>query len=292
MHVRSHRVRTAGRTTLSLALVSATALTTQLTLVAPAAAVLPGLTRVTSTGPSNSDWKTWQAACPADTLLIAGGGRLNGGDGQVVMDTMVPVFGATDVYSVTGREDDAPGFAGNWSITATALCARTPVGWEHAEAATVFNSSSSNTLTVSCPGGKRVLGAGVEVNGGVGQVVVDDLRPSADLSNVTFTAIEDGTGHSGQWQIRGEVVCVTPPAGLNRVTGLGVLDSTSVKSAVATCPAGQRVHGVGGEIDSGAGQVRMTAVDPISDTQVRVTAAEDQDGFTGNWAPRAYAICA
>ncbi|SCL17469.1 hypothetical protein GA0074694_2015 [Micromonospora inyonensis] len=85
------------------------------------------------------------------------------------MDTMVPVFGATDVYSVTGREDDAPGFAGNWSITATALCAQPPAGWEHAE---------------------------------------------------------------------------------------------------------------------------MTGVDLISDTQVRMTAAEDEDGFAGNWAPRAYAICA
>ncbi|XTZ13447.1 hypothetical protein ACQSSU_18125 [Micromonospora echinospora] len=292
MHARSHRVRAAGRTALSLALVSATALTTQLTLVAPAAAALPGLTRVTSTGPSNSDWKTWQAACPADTLLIGGGGRLNGGDGQVVMDIMVPVFGATDVYSVTGREDDAPGFAGNWSITATALCAQPPVGWEHAEGATVWNSNSSKTITVGCPSGKQVLGAGVEVNGGLGQVMVDDLRPAADLSSVSFTAIEDSTGHSGTWQIRGEVICVTPPAGLNRVSGLGVLDSTPVKSAVATCPTGQRVHGVGGEVDSGAGQVRMTGVDLLSDTQVRVTAAEDEDGFAGNWAPRAYAICA
>ncbi|SCL36993.1 hypothetical protein GA0074692_4517 [Micromonospora pallida] len=292
MRVLSHGVRAGRRFAPALGLASAMVLATQLAVVAPVAAALPGLTQVTSTGPSNSDWKTWQASCPTDSFLVAGGGRINGGGGQVVMDTMVPVFGGTDLYSVTGREDDSPGFTGDWSITATALCARPPDGWEHAESATGWDSNSSKTLTVSCPLGKRLLGVGVEVNGGLGQVVVDDLRPSADLSNVTITGIEDGTGYAAQWQLQGEVICVTAPAGLARVTGFGVFDSTPVKSAVASCPAGQRVHGVGGEIDSGAGQVRMTGIDLLSDTQVRVTAAEDEDGLASNWAPRAYAICA
>lgn len=292
MHVRSPGARTTRRSVLALGLVAATVLATQLAVTVPAGAALAGLTRVTSTGPSNSDWKTWQATCPADTVLLAGGGRINGAVGQTVMDTMVPVLGLTDIYSVTGREDDSPGFGGNWSITASAICARPPAGWEHAELATAWNSNTSKGLTVHCPLGKELLGVGVEVNGGLGQVVVDDVRPSADLSNVTITAIEDGTGYAANWQLRGEVVCVSPPVGLTRVSGLGVLDSTAVKSAVATCPAGKLVHGVGGEIDNGSGQVRMTGIEPISDTQVRVTAAEDEDGFAGNWAPRAYAICA
>ncbi|WP_428962324.1 hypothetical protein [Micromonospora fluostatini] len=290
MHVRSRSAR-ARRSALALTLTAALVLATQATLAAPAAAALPGLTRVTSTGPSNSDWKTWQASCPADTFLVAGGGRIDRGAGQVVMDTMVPVFGATDVYSVTGREDDN-GFAGTWSITATALCAQPPVGWEHAEGATIWDSVSSKTLTVSCPPGKQVLGLGVEVNGGLGQVVVDDLRPSADLASVSVTGIEDGNGYAGAWQLRGQVVCATPPAGLVRVAGFGLLDSVGSKSTVATCPPGTLVHGVGGEIVSGAGQVRLTGLDLLSDTQVRATAAEDEDGLASNWAVHAYAICA
>ncbi|WDZ83627.1 hypothetical protein [Micromonospora cathayae] len=291
MHVRSHARRAGRRTVPALGLAAIMVLTTQLAVVAPAGAALAGLTRVTSTGPSNSDWKTRQANCPTDTLLVAGGGRVNGATGQVVMDTMLPVLGATDGYSVTGREDDAPGFTGDWSITATALCAREPAGWELAESTTPW-SSASKALTVFCPLGKQLLGVGLEINGGLGQVVVDEVRPSADLSQVTLTAIEDGTGYADEWQIRGKVICVSPLAGLARVAGIGVLDSNPVKSATATCPAGKLVHGVGGEIDGGAGQVRLTGLEPISDTQVRVTAAEDEDGFTGNWAPRAYAICA
>ncbi|MEO3742242.1 hypothetical protein [Plantactinospora sp. B5E13] len=288
------RVTGAARTrriAATLGLASAALMATQLTLVAPAGAALPGLTRVVSTGQPDSNWKTWQAACPSDTMLIGGGGRVNRSDGQVTMDTMTPVFGATDVYSVTGREDDNA-YSGDWSITATALCARPPVGWEQTESAGPWNSNSKGH-TVFCPPGKQILGFGVEMNGGMGQVVVDELRPAADLSSVTITGIEDGNGYADDWQIRGEAICVSPIAGLARVSSpLGILDSERTKSATATCPDGKRVHGVGGEIDQGAGQVRMTAIEPISDTQVRVSASEDEDGYGNLWAVRAYAICA
>jgi hypothetical protein len=55
---------------------------------------------------------------------------------------------------------------------------------------------------------------------------------------------------------------------------------------------GKRVHGVGGDIENGQGEVRMTAMWASSSTSVTVTGTEEQDGYGNSWFVRAYAICA
>jgi hypothetical protein len=61
----------------------------------------------------------------------------------------------------------------------------------------------------------------------------------------------------------------------------------------ATCPAGKRVVGSGGDIRRGHGEVAMTAVAPTPElTGVRVTAYEDDTGTDASWYAVAYAICA
>ncbi|MGI5212883.1 hypothetical protein [Plantactinospora sp. CA-290183] len=288
MNVRPNGARRIHTVSAMVGLASAALLVSQVALVAPAGAV-PGLVRVVATGPSNSAWKTTNANCPTGTTVLGGGGFVTGAAGQVVMDTMLPLVDGS-AYSVTGREDDT-GVAGNWSITTTALCATAPAGLQ---TVTAFSASDSanKSVTLPCPVGKKVLGVGGELSGGLGQVVVDDLRPNADLGSVTVTGVEDGNGQAANWSITAKAICATPPAGLERVNGLGILDSTSVKSTVATCPAGKRVHGLGAEIDGGAGRVRMTGVWASSSTTVTASGAEDENGFAGNWGVRPYAICA
>jgi hypothetical protein len=72
------------------------------------------------------------------------------------------------------------------------------------------------------------------------------------------------------------------------------MDSASPKNASATCPAGKRVLGAGGEITGGLGEVRFETIRPdvFFGHYGLVNAREDQDGTTANWDLRAYAVCA
>ncbi|MDW5325631.1 hypothetical protein [Plantactinospora sp. KLBMP9567] len=294
MYVRRNGAGRTRRIATTVGLASAALLVTQLTLVAPASAV-PGLVLKVTGGPSNSDWKTTNAQCPVGTTVLGGGGRIVSGNGaansQVTMDTMLPLVGG-EAYSVTGRED-GNGYGGDWSITTSALCAPAPAGLETRTQLSDSDSNEGKTMDVECPPGKKVLGLGAEMSGGMGRVVIDDLRPSADLTKVTVAGMEDGgTDYLKEWMMVGKAICATPPAGLVRVTGFGVLDSQTPKTATVRCPDGKRVHGVGGEIDNGQGRVRMTAMWASSSTTVTVTGAEEEGGYGNSWAVKAYAICA
>jgi hypothetical protein len=73
-------------------------------------------------------------------------------------------------------------------------------------AETEFNSSSSKTVTATCPIGKRIVGAGYEVVGAVGQVVVGAIRyPST--SSVAIDAYEGPAGYNLFWKIIAHARC-------------------------------------------------------------------------------------
>ncbi|NBE85327.1 hypothetical protein [Micromonospora rubida] len=261
----------------------------QVALTGPVAAV-PGLSLKTVTGPSNSVAKSQNATCPAGTKVIGGGGAITGsGLGQVGMDIMVPLIGS-DTYSVTGREDEN-GVAGNWAVTANAVCAPLPPGLVTVSGSSAPSLGTSNWFEKSCPAGKHAIGVGGAVVGASNsEIVLEDLR--INQNSVVVAGAEDGTGFAGTWWLDATAICADPLPGEQRVIDDSVYSSTATQSVTATCPAGTRVHGVGGEILGGEGQVRLTEMRATSSTVVTVRAAEDENGFSSNWKVRAYAVCA
>jgi hypothetical protein len=157
-----------------------------------------------------------------------------------------------------------------------------------------FSPTDSNNKSVStaCPAGMRLTGAGGDVSGGSGQVIFDDLTPSADLTSVTVKGAEDENGFPSGWEVRANAFCSFDTPGLERVAATSPLDSSN-KSATATCPSGKRVIGTGADINAGAGQVGVDDLRPDTGlTSVTVQALEDQNGQPGPWNITAYAICA
>jgi hypothetical protein len=70
-------------------------------------------------------------------------------------------------------------------------------------------------------------------------------------------------------------------------------DSVPVKTALARCPAGKQVTGVGGEITGGLGEVSMNRLEPNAAlTEVSVTAEELGINSARQWNVQAYAMCA
>ena len=256
----------------------------------PAAAAINST--MTTAGLTNSQNKTTTAYCGSDAWVVGGGGRINSADGQAGMTFLSPTLDGRDFF-VTAREDES-GFAGQWNAPATVLCSYEVPGRQVVAATSVPASVNARSVTVSCPAGKRVLGAFGGVTGGFGQVVLDDLRPAADLRSVTVTGIEDQDGFAGNWAVTARAVCALALPGLQLITTTSPVDSAEHKELTMSCPAGTEVHSIGAEITRGAGQVRLDAMIPQFgfQTHVLIGAIEDEDGHADRWSVTGHVICA
>jgi hypothetical protein len=99
--------------------------------------------------------------------------------------------------------------------------------------------------------------------------------------------------------VAGGLVAATPAhavLGTQVVEATSASDSVAIKTVTANCPAGGVVYGGGGTIDGGTGHdVRLSGLRPMVNlvglSGFQVTATEDDTGYAGTWAVRAYAIC-
>jgi hypothetical protein len=176
--------------------------------VATASAAVAGLQVVSGESDVATSFnKGTTIGCPAGKQVLGAGGDLTGGASQVMMDDITPNAALTQV-TVFGAEDGS-GFAGNWTVTAFAICA-TPVPGLQRVAATSPTNSSNKGVTASCPVGKRVLGAGGDITGGAGQVLMHEIRPNSALTSVTVHAFEDENGTTANWTLRAYAICANP----------------------------------------------------------------------------------
>ena len=269
---------------------------------ATASAAVPGWQLVNSPSESSSLlYKLNSTSCPSGKEALGAGGSIGGGAGQVGMTRMLSGGGPPAGGSLVSYEDDDGGFSGTWSQTAWAVCAYPLSGLQRVTAHSAFSSTAVKASSVSCPAGKRVVGAGFDHTAIIdpqfmGVFVLDDLRISESLTSVTATSREapGQGGVLGSWRLAVQAVCAFPPPGLQFVSNLSARDSVSPKNATAVCPVGKRVLGVGGEITGGRGEVRFETLRPYAffGQGALVNAIEDQDGATAAWDLRAYAICA
>jgi hypothetical protein len=143
--------------------------------------------------------------------------------------------------------------------------------------------------TASC-GGQFVLGAGMLAGPG------DELRYSSlvpsDHQVDSYVEVDD-TGTNLNWSITTRALCSDEPGiGYQIVSDTSTpRDSATSHTATANCPGGKDVIGTGWAIDGGDGHVGVTAVVPTVGDDVRVTAHEDDTGWSGDWEVTAYAIC-
>ena len=263
----------------------------QVATQAPAVA-LPGLVRATATSAMSSVDKSQTVTCPAGRKVLGGAGRIDGAAvGEVGLTTAAPLPNGAG-FRVSAVED-ANGAAGAWSLTAIAFCSPEPAALQYASYTFTAGSTKSRWSSVTCPKGKKILGAGATINGGSGRALITGLVPSEDGTTVTATAYEDETGTSGNWSVTATATCVKPVAGMETVHGAAAqAHDVSVASATLACPEGTRLHGVGGEVTGGNGEVRLRQLDAVEGDQARARAVEDATGVTDQWAVRSFAICA
>ena len=153
--------------------------------------------------------KSVTAACPAGKRVIGGGGAIGTSDFAVqrILTGVTPNSTLTTV-TATGHEDEA-GYSQDWTVVAYAVCAAAPAGLQRVTATSPLGSDEFSQASVNCPAGKHILGIGGTINGGEGQVLIDDLRTDAALSKATITGFEDTTGFDPDWNVTAYAICVT-----------------------------------------------------------------------------------
>jgi len=156
--------------------------------------------------------------------------------------------------------------------------------------------SNNMGVSVSCPSGLVVVGAGADVSmAGRPYVVLDQLIP--DQNSVSVYAYEYPDKPTNLiWGLRVWAVCADPPSAGPMTTAWAKQGGSSPVNRVvtATCPAGKVVYGTGWQIEGARGQVMVDHVIPTK-TSVSVSAYEIDGGITsgysGNWSLKAIARC-
>lgn len=258
-----------------------------------AASALPGLTRQTATSaPGSTTEKSQTVNCPKGRKVLGGAGRIDGAPtGEVGLTFSSPVNGGAG-FTVSAAED-ANGTSANWTVTAIAFCSAEPAGLQYAQHTFAAGSTKSRWSSVTCPKGKKVIGAGARVSGAKGRVMLTGMVPSEDGRTITATAYEDEAGTDANWSVTALATCVKPTKDLEIVQAGSIQSSdVSIAAAPLTCPEGTRLHGVAGEVAGGNGEVRLRALDDDGDDTAIARAAEDQTGTERMWSVRTFGICA
>ncbi len=270
--------------------VIAPALALTLVPVAAHAAVGGSDTTFGVSASDSSAVKSATATCPAGRRVLGTGALLQAGDQpDLMLDDIRP---SADLTSATVNVfEDESGTAADWTASAYALCAPPLPGLERVAATSALNSANKSA-TATCPAGKRVVGAGADVNSFNGQVFLDDLRPNAALTSVTANGVEDETGNPINWSITAYAVCAQAPAGLERASETSALDSSGFKVIFNACPSGKVLIGLGADVNTFNGQVGISGIFYGGGENIVLGAIEDDTGNPVQWSLTSYLICA
>ncbi|GIH03147.1 hypothetical protein Rhe02_12140 [Rhizocola hellebori] len=282
---------------LSLAL-SVGLLGSQLVHVAPAAAAVPGLVRISATSVNDSsDPKTVTAHCPDETVLLSAGYQINGATGEAVVDDL-PLTNSASVTVVAYEEDP---FAGNWNLTAYAICAEELSGLERITEISSTESQGFKGATVACDIGKALIGGGFVITGATGEALIDDILPSSNVGlephTVAVTAYETDLDYPANWSVTTHATCAYPPTGLIRRSATSTTSSADSRSVTASCLGDEVLVGAGYQIHGGLGDVVIDDMRPNGDattapTSVTLSAYETDPNFLTDWDITAHAVCA
>lgn len=267
-------------------------------LAAGSALAIPGMANVTAASAVDSSAsKAVTAFCPAGQRVTGGGARLTITTGEVSITRMAPTASG-DGFEAQASED-RDGFAGNWGLQVTAVCAPPPAGYTIVTATSAPASDVSATVTATCPSGAILLGSGAAVAPATGGfVLLSNLTPLGLSSPTRVSALgsESRGGFASNWTVQVWAICTAAISGHTVIGTDGAANSTSPKTTTSTCPSGQRVHSLGFQLGGSLPDLFLNAAFPNpqspTGTSVPVTFSEGQAGLPGFWAIRTIAICA
>jgi hypothetical protein len=242
------------------------------------------------------------ATCPAGTRILSGGGRV------------IATSDALSHLQILGLEPAWPDdrtertrvavrdfWSGPYTTRSSAICGEV-TGWEKLTNETMVSALlTSGSLTLTCPGQKKVVGIGgatIRLNYDLtfNSFRLVGLEPAADLASATVTVAAPALNGSFT-TLAATVICIDPLPGMVLVSATSNADQND-KTMSVDCPQGTNLRGIGGAI-TGAPQGHLTRLDAVNLNAVAVNTARIEaihdatlTAPAADWAVRVDAICA
>jgi hypothetical protein len=163
------------------------------------------IVQASSAEPADSTIASASATCPSGKKVIGAGGA-SAGKPSYVLDGVDISADLTSVHVETiATESPTPGTAP--LAQAFAICVNPVAGLQLVRASSGF-TSSDQSLSVSCPSGKRLHGTGGGMTGAVGQAHLDMLAPTGSRT-ARIDAREDATGTGNTWKVDIFAICAS-----------------------------------------------------------------------------------
>jgi hypothetical protein len=148
------------------------------------------------------------ANCPAGTAPFGLGARIGGGNGGVVLNSLLGNY-TPNAFGVRTGFYAAKAFArdnvGTWSLTPSAVCATPPALPSYRFVDAVNTGSSPKSITAGCPTGTSLYGLGGYLSYLSGDTTLTSLRPSGQG---TFAKGVAAPGFTNPWWVTAEAICL------------------------------------------------------------------------------------
>lgn len=166
---------------------------------------LPGrVDVVATTAPSSVDTFAI-ATCPTNTKLVAGGGDILSGRGDVMIERMVPDL-PNNRMSVLAHEHTPT--AADWQARAYAVCADPLPGLVREFTTSGPSSATTQVATAACRPGTVLVGTGAETLDSGGEAAVEAITPDTNTNTVTARASEINPT-ALNWRVTAFALCAT-----------------------------------------------------------------------------------
>jgi hypothetical protein len=261
-----------------------------------ASARVAGLERIKVTSSPNSDPEDdgnyADATCPDGKVLLGGGGEAEG-DGEVIIDDMAPLP-STNTFRVKAYEDNDGGadYTPDWTVTAYAFCALPLSGLERTSSTSPVNPwDTDKQWSVACSSQtKLLLSAGGTINTAWGEAVIEVMKPFEFAVSEVWAREEDPFGSN--WSVTAFATCadIGTLGDGTRVEHPSPRNTNPSKSAIAQCPRGQAIVGVGAEAFT-SGEAVIDKIVPGANLDSLKVTAHVTDSYSDYWSVTAVVTC-
>jgi hypothetical protein len=152
-------------------------------------------------------------SCPAGTAPLGFGAQITGGQGNVVLNSLLGNYTAGPYGNPSGWSSaqsfvDQSGFSGLWSQTSYAVCASPPPGLTYQFRDSAYDTTDDKSASADCPAGTRAYGVGGYISYLTGQIHFDRMVPhGAAWNGGDVEARTDQDGFANQWWVTAETIC-------------------------------------------------------------------------------------
>ncbi|MCC8243107.1 hypothetical protein [Saccharothrix luteola] len=150
------------------------------------------------------------------------------------------------------------------------------------------STDSDKSVRALCPRGTKLYSAGGAVDNRSGDVVIDSIRPSADLSGVVVRARSRTT--TSAWAVTAYALCAAGNPELARDEPFGTA-SVDLKEASDHCAVAGSLTGVGGDVVGNDAEDKAALYGLVPDEGLTTATAMGSGPANAQWTMEASAIC-